>query len=217
MTRLFWILFWAATLAGLVLTRQPAGTWPWWDSAWSLTFFVASYAGLVSRSSLPAARLAAGVVIFSLAVVLGVGTLAGWPVGPVRFTENSGLRLGGALPLVLPLFGFALLTASREAAGAAFPGAGRAGLAAATAGALLLTLINGLTFLGGDRLWWLWNPWGDGAAPLRAASSLAVLALAAAALFFAYPPDVRLRLSRWTEGSAAWVAINALFLAARLP
>jgi len=217
MTRLFWVLFWATTLAGLVLTRKPPGTWPWWDSLWIFMFFVAAYAGLVSASSLRAARLAAGIVILSLAIFLGVGTLTGWPVGPIRFTENSGLRLGGALPLVLPLFGFALLSASRQVAEAAFPGAGRPGLAAATAGALLVTVVNGLAFLGGNRLWWLWNPWGDGEAFGRALASLAFLALAAAALVFAYPTDTRLRLSRWNDEVVAWMAVNVLFLAARIP
>lgn len=215
MTRIFWLLFWGATAAGLALPFQSAGTWPWWDSVWILVFFMAAYAELVSASSLSAARMAAGIIVISLAVILGVGSLTGWPVGPLRFTEHSGLRLGGALPLVLPLFGFALLFASRLVAEAAFPSAGRGGLAAATAAAALATLLNGLTFLMSDRLWWLWNPWGDGMAFGRAIFSLAVLGLAGLAFTFVLPADSRLRTRRWTPGVIAWVSTNILFLAAR--
>lgn len=216
MIRLFWVLFLAATAAGLALPFQPASAWPWWDSAWILVFFVAAYADLVAASSLSSARMAAGIVVILLAVILGLGSLTGWPVGPLRFTEHSGLRLGGALPLVLPLFGFALLSASRQVADAAIPSAGRAGLAAATSAAALATILNGLPFLMSDRLWWLWNPWGDGNASGRAVFSLAVLGVAAIALSLALPVDSRLRTRRWTPGAIAWIATNVLFFVARL-
>lgn len=216
MIRIFWLLFLAATAAGLALPFQPASTWPWWDSAWILVFFVATYADLVTASSLSSARMAAGIVVISLAVLLGLGSLTGWPVGPLRFTEHSGLRLGGALPLVLPLFGFALLLASRQVADAALPSAGRTWLAAATGAAVLVTILNGLAFLMSDRLWWLWNPWGDGNASGRAVFSLAVLGFAAMALSWALPVDSRLCTRRWTPGAIAWISTNVLFLVARL-
>jgi uncharacterized membrane protein len=216
MTRIFWFLFLAATVAGLALPFLPPGSWPWWDSAWILVFFVAAYAELVIGTSLSAARMAAGIIVISLAVILGLGSLTGWPVGPLRFTEHSGLRLGGALPLVLPLFGFSLLSVSRQAVDAVFPSAGRAGLAAATATAALLTLLNSLTFFISDRLWWLWNPWGDENAIGRAVFSLSVLGLAAVAGAWVLPVDSRLRTSRWTPGVISWISTNVLFLVARL-
>jgi len=216
MTKVLWSLFFACTASGLALPFLPATTWPWWDAAWILIFFVAVYVDLVGWAGLPAARMSAGIVVVSLGVLLALGTMTGWPVGPMRFTEHSGLRLGGTLPLALPLLGFCLLTVSGQVAAAAFPGAGKPGLAAGTAAAFLLALANGMGFFAADRIWWLWNPWSDGPAAGRAVFSLGVLAAAGFALAFVYPADSRLRLRRWNACAAAWIIINLLFLAARL-
>lgn len=216
MRRIFWILFFLCSAAGLILSFLPPGSWPWWDSAWILLFFVAAYAGMVESAGLSATRMTAGIVLVSMAVLLGLGALTGWPVGPLRFTEHSGLRLGGAIPLVLPLFAFALLTASGQAAAAAMPGAGRTGLAAGTAVAFLVTITNGTDFLVSRRIWWLWNPWGDGQAPGRIIFSFLVLGAAAAILSFAYPLDTGMRRTRWNAAVMAWLSTNLLFLSARL-
>jgi hypothetical protein len=210
------MLFPACTAAGFALPFLPAGSWPWWDSAWVLIFFVGVYAKLAGWAGLSAARMSAGIVVVALALVLGLGALTGWPVGPLRFTEHAGLRLGGAIPLMLPLLGFSLLTVSGQAAAAALPGAGRLGLAAGTAAGFVFTIANGITFFAADRLWWLWNPWGDGPASVRAVMSLGALAAAGFALSFVYPVDSRLRLARWNAGVAAWVLTNVLFATARL-
>jgi len=214
--RVFWILFFSCSAAGLALPFLPPASWSWWDSTWILLFFVAAYAGMVEVAGLSATRMTAGIVLVSMAVLLGLGALTGWPVGPLRFTEHSGLRLGGAIPLALPLFGFALLTASGQVTAALMPGAGRAGLAAGTAVAFLVSIANGTEFLVADRIWWLWNPWGNGSATGRIVFSCLVLGSAAALLSFAYPADTSMRRTRWNAASIAWVSINLLFLAARL-
>ncbi|TSA31345.1 MAG: carotenoid biosynthesis protein [Verrucomicrobiaceae bacterium] len=216
MRRIFWILFFSCSAAGLILSFLPPGSWPWWDSSWILLFFVATYAGMVESEGLSATRMTAGIVLVSMAVLLGLGALTGWPVGPLRFTEHSGLRLGGAIPLALPLFAFALLTASGQAAAAAMPGSGRTGLAIGTAVAFLVTIANGTDFLVSRRIWWLWNPWGDGHAPGRIIFSFLVLGAAAAILSFAYPVHTSMRRTRWNAAVIAWLSINLLFLAARL-
>lgn len=214
MRRIFWILFFSCSAAGLVLPFLPPASWPWWDSTWILLFFVTTYAGMVESAGLSATRMAAGIVLVSMAVLLGLGALTGWPVGPLRFTEHSGLRLGGAIPLVLPLFAFALLTASGQMAAAAMPGAGRTGLATGTALAFLFTIANGTAFLVSNRIWWLWNPWDDGHATGRIVSSLLVLGAAAALLTLAYPADTAMRRTRWNAASLAWISTNLLFLTA---
>lgn len=171
---------------------------------------------MVGSAGLPATRMTAGIVVVSMAVLLGLGAMTGWPVGPLRFTEHSGLRLGGAIPLVMPLFVFALLTSSGQAAAAVLTGAGRTGLAIGTAGAFLLTVANGVEFFVSDRIWWLWNPWGDGNATGRGIFSFFVLAAAALLLSMAYPVDSGMRRNRWNAAAAAWVSTNLLFLVARL-
>jgi len=212
--QIFWILFFATTAAGGVLPFLPSGSWPWWDTAWVALFFVTVYADLAVAVGLSGARLSSGVVLISMAVVLGLTGLTGWPCGPLVFTAHAGFRLGGAIPLALPLLAYSLLTVSGRAAASAFPGAGRRALASATAAGFLLSILNGLAFFVRDRIWWIWNPLAMPHVAGRAVFGLAFLAAAAFALSFVYPPDTRMRQSRWNAGLAAWLAVNALFLAA---
>jgi uncharacterized membrane protein len=212
--RTFWLLFFASTAAGVALPFLPAGSFRWWDSAWAIVFFVAVYADLAGAAGLSRARYCSGIVVVAMAVLLGLSGLTGWPCGPLLFTPQAGLRLGGAVPLILPLLAFALLTVSGQAAAAAFPGAGRTGLAAATAAGFLLTVVNGLSLFETVRIWWVWNPLNAPHAVASAAFSLGFLGATAFALAFVYPADSRLRLSRWSTGLVAWLSVNGLFLVA---
>jgi len=212
--RIFWILFFATTAAGGALLFLPSGSWPWWDTAWVALFFVAVYADLATTAGLSGARFSSGIVLIAMAVVFWLTGLTGWPCGPMVFTAHAGIRLGGAIPLALPLLAYSLLSVSVRAAASAFPGAGRTALAAATAAGFLLSILNGLAFFVRDRIWWIWNPLAGPHAAGRAVFGLAFLAAAAFALAFVYPADTRMRQSRWNVGLAAWLAANALFLAA---
>ena len=214
MKYIFWILFLSATVVGLALPFLPPGAWPWWDSTWVALFFIPVYVDLSRDAGLSAARFTSGIVVVSMAVLLGISGLTGWPVGPLRFTAHAGLQLGGAIPLVFPLLAFSLLTVSWHAAAWAFPSASRTTLALATAAGFLLSIINGIAFFVTDRIWWEWNPMHDPNAAIRAAFGLAFLGATAFALAFVFPVDTRLRLNRWSTGLAAWLAANALFLAA---
>ena len=214
MKRLFWILFFAATAVGMALPFLPPCSWPWWDSTWIAFFFVAVYYDLAAAYGLSSARFSSGVVVIAMAVLLGLSGLTGWPCGPLRFSAHAGLQIGGTLPLVLPLLAFSLLTASGQAAASAFPGAGRMVLALATAAGFLLSIVNGIVFFAGDRIWWEWNTVHDPNSLARGGFGLVFLGATAFALAFAYPADSRLRLSRWSPGLIAWLAANALFLVA---
>jgi uncharacterized membrane protein len=216
MSRVFWSLFFALTVAGAALPFLTPASWPWWDSSWIFVFFVAVYSDLATSSGLPAARFSSGIVVISMAVLLGLTGLTGWPAGPLQFTSHAGLQLGGVIPLTLPLLAFAILTVSAQAAASAFPGANRTGLALATAGGFVASVVNGLAFFVSDRIWWLWNPPGGPHAAGHAGFGLLFLAVTAFALAFAYPADTRMQRSRWNTGFVAWLAINALFLTANL-
>lgn len=214
MKKLFWILFFAATAAGVALPFLPTGSWPWWDSVWVMVFFVAVYADLAGTCGLSAARFSSSIVVIVMAVVLGLTGMTGWPCGPLVFTAHAGLRIGGAIPLILPLLAFSLLTVSGHAASAAFPGAGRTGLSLATAAGFLLSVVNGLALFEACRIWWVWNPLHGPQPTTRAALGLAILAASAFALAFVYPVDSRMRRSRWSTGLLAWLSANTLFLVA---
>jgi len=210
MTQAFQILFSAATAAGFVLPFLAPGAWPWWDSVWIFFFFVMVYADLARRLGLSAARTGAGIVILTMAVLLGAAGFS----GSLNFTENAGLQIGGAIPLVLPLLAFAMLTVSGQAAESAFPGAGRTALALATTAAFLLSVLNGLTFFSTNRIWWEWNPEN---APGGMPGLLLLLAIASFALISVCPADSHLKRSRWNAGLLAWLGMNTLFLVAHLP
>lgn len=203
----------AWTLGGVLLLFGEAGSHPWWDVVWVLLLTVTAYVGLVAVEGLSRARLCAGVVLVVFAGMVVFTALTGWPFGPLRFAGPTALRLGNAFPLLPPLLCFALLSLSQRAAGVAFPALGVGGLALVTSGLFTLTLLNGLAFLAKVRLWWLWNPWVDGAAILPGLAGLAALALAAFFLARIYPVDSALKLSRWSAAGGVLIAVNGLFFA----
>lgn len=216
MKRILWVLFFLVTATGAVLPFLPAGSWPWWDPLWVALFFIAVYYDFASSSGLSRARFSSGIVVIAMAVILGLSGMTGWPIGPLRFTTHAGLQLGGSVPLILPLLAYAILSTCNMAAASAFPWSGRKVLAAATALAFLLTVINGCAFASLSRLWWEWNPTRMPDASGRAVIGLAFLSASAFALAFVYPVDSRLRMSRWNPGAFAWLAGNTLFLVANL-
>ncbi len=202
------------TLTGLALLFVEPAKFGWWSPAWILLFLISAYAGLATRFGIGAARISAGAVIVGFAIVLALGAATGWPTGPVRFTENSGPRIAGLLPALLPIFAFALLTISHQACSVWLPSASRPILCAASASVFLATLANGVAFLAGNRLWWLWNPWNATAGPLTALGALLSLGVVAFGLAFVFPPDTRLKTSSRTSAALPLAATNVLFVAA---
>jgi hypothetical protein len=90
------------------------------------------------------------------------------------------------------------------------------GLAAAVSGVFAATILNGAAFLAEARLWWLWNPWGEGFAVLSAVVGVASIALAGFFLARIYPEDTDLKLTRWSPAAAVLIVANSLFLAANV-
>ena len=202
------------TIGGAVLLFQEAGAQPWWDALWVLFLALLAYVGLVQVGGLSRARMCAGVVLVVFAGLIILTALSGWPLGPVRFTGPSALRVGNVFPLLPPLLAFSILTLCQRALAVACPGLGMNGLAAAVAGVFAATVINGSAFLSEARLWWLWNPWGEGMALLPAAIGLASIALAGFFLARIYPEDIDMKLTRWSPAAAVLIVLNILFLAA---
>jgi hypothetical protein len=112
------------------------------------------------------------------------------------------------------LLAFSLLTICQRAMAVAFPGLGMNGLAAFVSGIFAATILNGAVFLSEARLWWLWNPWGEGFAVLPALIGVASIALAGFFLARIYPEDTDLKLTRWSSAASVLIVVNTLFLAA---
>jgi hypothetical protein len=202
------------TAGGAVLLFLEAGSHPWWDAAWVLLLALSAYVGLVQVGGLPRARMCAGVVLVVFAGMIVLTALSGWPLGPVRFTGPSVLRVGNVFPLLPPLLAFSLLTLCQRSLAVAYPGLGINGLAAAVAGVFAATILNSAAFLAEARLWWLWNPWGEGFAVLPAAVGVASIALAGFFLARIYPEDTDMKLTRWSPAAVVLIVTNLLFLAA---
>jgi hypothetical protein len=202
------------TAAGAVLLFQEAGSQPWWDAVWVLLLALSAYIVLVQVGGLSRARMCAGVVLVVFAGMIVLTALSGWPLGPIRFTGPSVLRVGNVFPLLPPLLAFSLLTLCQRAMAVACPGLGINGLAASVAVVFAATILNGAAFLAEARLWWLWNPWGEGFAVLPAAVGVASIALAGFFLARIYPEDTDMKLTRWSPAAVVLIITNLLFLAA---
>jgi hypothetical protein len=204
------------TAGGAVLLFQEAGSQVWWDAVWVLLLALSAYVSLVQSAGLSRARMCAGVVLVVFAGLIILTALTGWPLGPVRFTGPSVLRVGNMFPLLPPLLAFSILTLCQRALAVACPGLGIIGLAIAVAGVFATTVLNGSIFLSDARLWWLWNPWGEGMALLPAAIGLASIGLAGFFLARIYPEDTDLKLTRWSPAAVVLGFINMLFLTANM-
>jgi hypothetical protein len=204
------------TAGGAVLLFQEAGSQVWWDAVWVLLLALSAYVSLVQSAGLSRARMCAGVVLVVFAGLIILTALTGWPLGPVRFTGPSVLRVGNMFPLLPPLLAFSILTLCQRALAVACPGLGIIGLAIAVAGVFATTVLNGSIFLSEARLWWLWNPWGEGMALLPAAIGLASIGLAGFFLARIYPEDTDLKLTRWSPAAVVLGFINILFVTANM-
>lgn len=204
------------TTGGIVLLFQESGSQPWWDIVWVLLVAVSAYIGLVQVGGLSRARMCAGIVLVIFAGLVVLTALSGWPFGPVRFTGPAILRVANMIPLLPPVFAFALLTLCQRSLAVAFPGFGTNGLALAVTGVFTATILNGTIFLASSRLWWLWNPWGEGMALLPAAIGFFSIGLAGFFLARIYPEDTDLKLTRWSPAAVILIAVNILFLAANI-
>jgi len=205
-----WFLLIGWTLGGLALPFFDRGAFGWWDKVWVVLFAVAAYAGIAARAGLSSARVCAGVVFVSFAAALAAAVLAG-RFAP-HFTPQAGPGMSAGVPLLPLLLLFAILSVSERTAAVVFPYSGRAGHAAWTALGFAVSVVNGAAFLAKTRGWWVGNPGGDGW--MGAGAVTALLALIAFGLSFVYPADSRIRRTRWSVEVTAWLAINAIFLAA---
>lgn len=204
------------TAGGLVLLFQESGSQPWWDIVWVLSLALSAYIGLVQVGGLSRARMCAGIVLVIFGGIVVLTALTGWPLGPVRFTGPAILRVANMIPLLPPVLAFALLTLCQRASAVAFPGLGTNGLALSVAACFVATILNGIIFLASSRLWWLWNPWGDGIALLPAVIGLFSMGMAGFFLARIYPEDTDLKLTRWSPTAAVLIVLNILFLAANI-
>lgn len=216
MKRLPLWIFVGWTLGGSALLAAGVGAYGWWDFVWVLLFLAVAYIELATTSGLHGARVAAGIVLLGFSAFLLLAGATGWLLGPVRFTDHAGPRIASTLPVLVPVFAFALLAVCRRTAEFFRPSDNRRRLALLAGILFSATVANALSFLSRERLWWLWNPWGTEPSAMSMPVPWLALFAVAAGLALAIPTSTRLQSRGWPGGFVALLTVNVLFLLAHL-
>lgn len=185
------------------------------DAIWILLGAVNAYFYTVRAEGLNVARRWALIILAGSACLEWIGATTGYPFGPYRYTDNFGWRLGGVLPVTIPLAWLIILLCGRYVTLLLLPSASRWQIALGVACVAVITDIN-LEFVAWKvRAYWIWYPHLRGAPPdwppLQNYLSWFVLSFALAWLL---PPNYRLRPSAPGVGRPLTIlaVMNGLFL-----
>ena len=176
---------------------------------------VVVYFHTVAAEGLPTARRWAVIILAGSAAFEWIGARTGFPFGPYVYTERFGWRLGGVLPVAIPLAWLVVLLGGRFLVRALRPEAGRIELALGVALVATLTDLN-LEFVAWKvRGYWVWYPHAGANAPgwppLQNYVAWFALSFGLTALL---PPNHALRPHRppATRPILVLALMNALFL-----
>lgn len=132
------------------------------DAVWIALGAVNVYLALARAEGLTVARRWAALVLVVTFVIAGMSDLWQWPLGPVHYAGNLGVKLG-PVPLAVPLLWFLIVLGARESALALLPRTSHARIAYATGFLAALTDLNLEPLAWKARAWWLWYPTDLGA------------------------------------------------------
>ena len=114
------------------------------------------YFSAVDRLGLKNARTCAAVILAASGILETVGTLTGIPFGSYTYTDAFGPRIGGVLPVAIPLAWFAVVAGANLTFSQYWHGATRAPLAIATGAFALLFDYLMEPFAYAIRGYWIW-------------------------------------------------------------
>jgi uncharacterized membrane protein len=127
------------------------------DLIWITLGAINTYLALVCTESLPTARRWCGLVLIAAFGITVASAATGFPLGPIYFPENLGIKIG-PVPFALPFLWLLIVTGARETVLRVLPKLGH------TSCAMLAGVLCALTSLLLDpiawkyRAWWLWYP-----------------------------------------------------------
>jgi hypothetical protein len=134
-----------------------AGFLRWIDPTWAVLAAANAYTFTARREGLDVARRWAGMILAGVALVAWVSAKTAWPLGPIRYTDLFGPRLG-PVPMGLPLLWLAVLLGARDLVLRLRPALSQVPLALGV-GALCLIFETALEPLASkERVFWLWPP-----------------------------------------------------------
>lgn len=128
------------------------------DAVWMLLAAVTVYLHAVASEGLTTARRQAGIILLASTVFEWIGARTGFPFGPYEYTGNFGPRIGGVVPMAIPLAWLVVVLTGRSLMLWLRPTAGRCEIAAGVAGVALLTDLNLEPVAWRIREYWLWYP-----------------------------------------------------------
>ena len=185
------------------------------DAVWIYLAAVVIYLHTAAAEGLPTARRWAAIVIAGSGVCEWIGAQTGFPFGPYRYTDNFGWRLGGVLPLAIPLAWMVVLLCGRSLILRLRPASSRLGLALGVALVATVTDVNLEAVAWKIRGYWIWYPDAPGPLPdwppLQNYLSWFGLSFV---LTYILPPNYSLRPRHPAPGRPILVLglMNALFL-----
>jgi len=115
------------------------------------------YFSAVDRLGLRRARISAAAILLSSALLETVGTLSGIPFGSYQYTDAFGPRVGGTLPLAIPLAWFAVVAGANLSLSQYWLGGSRAPIAIATGAFAMLFDFLMEPFAYAIRGYWHWS------------------------------------------------------------
>jgi uncharacterized membrane protein len=127
------------------------------DATWIVLASIACYLALVRTDGIAAARRWSGMALFAGLVVPSFSAITSWPLGPVFYPVNLGLKIG-PIPYSVPLLWLVIVLGAREFAWRVLPRAGHGTIALASAIIALATDLNLEPIAWKYRAWWLWYP-----------------------------------------------------------
>ncbi|MCX6935275.1 MAG: carotenoid biosynthesis protein [Verrucomicrobia bacterium] len=115
------------------------------------------YFSAVDRLGLRNARISAAIILVSSAILETVGTLSGLPFGSYHYTDAFGPRMGGVLPLAIPLAWFAVVAGANLSLSQYWLGGSRALIAIATGATAMFFDFLMEPFAYAIRGYWHWT------------------------------------------------------------
>ena len=185
------------------------------DALWIALAAVLTYLYTASSEGLATARRWTLLILLGSGAAEWIGAQTGFPFGPYRYTERFGWRIGGVLPVAIPLSWMVILLCGRTVVLSLRPAGTRLQTALGTAVVAVLTDFN-LEFVAWKvRGYWIWYPDASGLVPTwpPAQNFLAWFVLSFA-LVLALPPcyDLRPRRPSPFRPIATLVLMNGLFV-----
>ena len=135
------------------------------DAVWILLAAASVYLQTALAEGLAVTRRWAVIILAASTVFEWVGTRTGYPFGPYVYTDHFGWRIGGVVPLAIPLAWLVVVLCGRSLVLWLRPAATRVELALGVAAVAVLTDLNLEYVAWKVRAYWLWYPQTPGAPP----------------------------------------------------